>query len=66
MAFEPQDPSFRRHPNRAIGERVHASFGRQRVMRTLGIQIVRLERSYLVIWYLAAAFLIAAGWRMSG
>jgi hypothetical protein len=34
MAFEPQGPNFR--------ERVHASFGRQRVMRTLGIEIVRL------------------------
>jgi uncharacterized protein (TIGR00369 family) len=35
MAFQPQDPNFQ--------ERVHTSFGRQRVMRTLGIEIVRLE-----------------------
>jgi uncharacterized protein (TIGR00369 family) len=35
MAFEPQDPGFR--------ERVRASFARQTVMRTLGIEIEHLE-----------------------
>lgn len=35
MPFQPQDPNFQ--------ERVRASFGRQRVMQTLGIDIARLE-----------------------
>jgi hypothetical protein len=35
MAFQPNDPNF--------GERVRASFARQRAMQTLGIEIVRLE-----------------------
>lgn len=34
MAFEPQDPDY--------GDRVRASFSRQRVMQTLGISIARL------------------------
>jgi uncharacterized protein (TIGR00369 family) len=33
--FQPQDPNFR--------ERVHASFARQQVMATLGIEMVHLE-----------------------
>ena len=35
MPFKPQDPKFH--------DRVHASFARQRVMQTLGIEIERLE-----------------------
>lgn len=35
MAFQPTDPNFE--------ERVRASFARQRVMQTLGIDITRLE-----------------------
>ncbi len=35
MSFEPQDPKF--------DERVRGSFARQRVMQTLGIEIVRLQ-----------------------
>lgn len=35
MPFQPQDPNFQ--------QRVRASFARQRVMQTLGIEITRLE-----------------------
>ncbi len=35
MPFQPQDPDFQ--------ERVRASFARQRVMTTLGVEIARLE-----------------------
>jgi len=38
-AFEPKDPSYQ--------DRVRASFGRQDVMRTLGVEIARLEPGHI-------------------